>query len=108
MWVFFDIFSYENKIIILGGHQYNRNKVSFFLNKFPKQLLLNSQKRPGSGSVIRKNTGSGSALIQCGSETLLARTVNRVALFDFKNTTQGGQFSAVYSTVHYCRILTNL
>jgi hypothetical protein len=35
------------------------------------KLLLNSQKRPGSGSAIRKNAGSGSALNQCGSETLV-------------------------------------
>jgi hypothetical protein len=33
------------------------------------KLLLNSQKRPGSGSAIRKNAGSGSALNQYGFTT---------------------------------------
>jgi hypothetical protein len=43
-----------------------------YFKKFPKKLLLNSQRRPGSGSgsVIRKNSGSGSALNQGGSTTL--------------------------------------
>jgi len=37
-----------------------------------KNLLSSSQKKPGTGpgSAIRENAGSGSALYQCGSETL--------------------------------------
>ncbi len=34
---------------------------------FLKKLLLNSQRRPGSGSAIGKNVGSGSALQSVGT-----------------------------------------
>jgi hypothetical protein len=42
-----------------------------YFKKFPKKLLLNSQKRPESGSQL--DAGSGSALNQCKSETLMKK-----------------------------------
>ncbi len=38
--------------------------------KFPAVNLFQFISNPGSGSAIRKNVGSGSALNRCGSETL--------------------------------------
>jgi hypothetical protein len=38
-----------------------------------KLIFVKIHKRPGSGSAIRKNAGSGSALNQCGSATLHRR-----------------------------------
>jgi hypothetical protein len=68
---FFYNFSYEKKTIFLTGPQDNRNKGK---RKKVSKILLNSQKRPRSVSAIRKNAGSGcgTAISQCGSETLLS------------------------------------
>ncbi len=67
--------SHEKKIFIFTGPQANRNEgeKKKTLKSSLKKLQLNSQKRPGtgSGSGIIKNAGSGSALNQCRSETLV-------------------------------------
>jgi hypothetical protein len=65
--VLFDIFK---QVIKIREISLEKNTLKSSL----KKLLLNSQKRPGSGSgagsAIRKNAKSGSALNQCRSETL--------------------------------------
>jgi hypothetical protein len=71
--------------VLYGG--LGRSKLQFLINKieikFPAIIFFNfSSSNPGSGSAIRKNAGSGSvsgsALNQCGSETLSS-------LFPFTN-----------------------
>jgi hypothetical protein len=49
--------------------------IQFLASNIAQQtdICKNSQKRPGSGSAIRKNAGSGSALNQCGSATIHGR-----------------------------------
>jgi hypothetical protein len=49
---------------------------------------------PGSGSAIRKNAGSGSALNQCGSETLLK---TRFPQYIYNNTTYVHELEILWS-----------
>jgi hypothetical protein len=53
----------KRKLLFLTGPQDNRNKdkrKKIILKSYVRKLLLDSQKRPGSGSANRINAGSGS------------------------------------------------